>query len=70
VVSLANRVIRPAREISGYADEILTHGVGITANLDPLPALSTTAELVGTAKQGAVGYVEALDRVVEARRSR
>lgn len=63
VVVLANRVIRAALEISRYADDILTHGVGLTANLDPVPALLTTRQLVATATGHAVDYVTAVDEL-------
>ena len=64
ILLLANRVIRPAVEISRYADDILEHGVGITANLDPGPALIDTRDLVAVAKGHAVRYVVALGPLV------
>lgn len=67
VVYLANRIIRAAVEIDRYAKDILTHGVGLTANLDPVPALARTHELVGIAKERAVTYVTALDRMTATR---
>lgn len=63
VVLLAQRVIRPALECARYADDILVHGVGITAALDPVPALVTSRELVGEVADGAVRYVGALQRL-------
>lgn len=63
VVALASYVIRPARECARYADDILTHGVGITAALEPVPALLTTRELVGEVTTNAVAYVGALRRL-------
>jgi len=60
VVTLASYVIRPALESARYADDILEHGVGITAALEPVPALVTTGELVGVVTANAVGYVGAL----------
>lgn len=62
VVILASYVIRPALECARYADDILEHGVGITVALEPVPALLTTRELVGTVTANAVGYVGALRR--------
>lgn len=59
VLLLANRVMRPALEIQRYADDILEHGVGLTENLEPVPAVAQTRELVGTAKELAVRYVNA-----------
>lgn len=64
ILLLANRVIRPAVEISRYADDILEHGVGIAANLDPVPALIDTRDLVIVAKGHAVRYVVALGPLV------
>lgn len=64
VVFLANNVIRPAREINAYADDILVHGVGITAALDPVPALVTTRDEVAGITGHAVRYVTALSTLV------
>ncbi len=66
VVLLANYVIRPARECARYADDILEHGVGITAAVEPVPALITTRQLVGEVTNNAVAYVAALRRLVAA----
>lgn len=63
VVGLASYVIRPARECMRYADDILEHGVGITAALEPVPALLTTRELVGEVMTNAVAYVGGLRRL-------
>lgn len=64
VVLLANRVIRPAVEISRYADDILEHGVLLTGNLEPVPVLADTAELVQGVTGQAVRYVTALHRAI------
>lgn len=64
VITLATRVIRPALECARYADDILVHGVGITAALDPVPVLVETREAVGEVGAQAGAYVEALRRVV------
>ena len=64
VVLLANRVIRPATEIRRYADDILVHGVELTKNLAPVPALIDTRDLVRVATGHAVRYVTALDGLV------
>ncbi len=63
VVALASYVIRPALECARYADDILTHGVGITAAVEPVPALVRTRELVGEVTGHAVSYVGALRRL-------
>jgi len=64
VVLLANRVIRAGLEIARYADDILDHGVGLAANLEPVPALIDTRDLVQTATGHAVHYVTALEQIV------
>lgn len=64
VVLLANRVIRPAVEIAHYADDILEHGVLLTENLEPVPVLSDTANLVEDVTGQAVRYVTALHRAI------
>jgi len=63
VVALASYVIRPALESARYADDILAHGVGITAAVEPVPALVTTRELTAEVTQNAVAYVTALRRL-------
>jgi hypothetical protein len=64
VIFLLNRVIRPAYEIRGYADDILEHGVGITAELDAVPKLVRTKELTGAARQDGARYAAALRRLL------
>ena len=63
VLVLANRIMALGAEITAYADDILEHGVGISANLVPAPALVETGDLVDVAKGHAVRYVTALDRL-------
>ena len=64
VIQLANRVIRPGIEIQRYAEDILEHGVGLTQNLEPVPALLDTRALVGEVTANAVRYVTALQPIV------
>ena len=61
VLLLANRVLRPAIEVQRYADDILEHGVGLSKNLEPVPAVADTRDLVSTAKGLAVDYVSAVE---------
>ena len=63
VVLLASYVIRPALECARYADDILEHGVGITAAVEPVPALVKTRELAAEVTANAVSYVGALRRL-------
>ena len=64
VILLANRVVRPGVEIQRYADDILEHGVRLTVNLEPVPALLDTRALVGEVTANAVRYVSALAPIV------
>ncbi len=64
VIILANKVISSALESVRYTDDILEHGVGITAALEPVPVLATTREIVGDVTNNAVAYVGALRRLV------
>jgi hypothetical protein len=63
VVLLATRVIGPALECARYADDILVHGVGITAALEPVPALLDTRRAVADVTGHATAYVAALRRL-------
>ncbi len=59
-----NRVLRPAKEIYAYADDILDHGVKLTGTLDSVPKLLRTRELTGVARQGVGRYGSALQRIL------
>ncbi len=67
VLLLLFTVLRDIREIRVYADDILEHGVAITGNLDPVPALAETRELVETATAGFGHYVGLAARILAAR---
>jgi len=64
VIFLANRLIREATASRRYAEEILRHGVGITVNLVPVPALAETAQLSAGVQDKAVAYVTAVKRLL------
>jgi hypothetical protein len=64
VVHLANGLVRQTQEVRDYASDILTHGLGITANLDPVPALADTADLVQVARDAAAQYAAAVDALL------
>ncbi len=64
VLFLANGVIRAAKEIDAYADDILEHGVLLTKALEPVPALVATRDEVQAIAGSAVRYVTALRRLV------
>lgn len=59
VVLLAHRLLGVIREIRRYADHVLDSGVAITNNLDPVPALLDTRELVRRVGSGVDAYVKA-----------
>ena len=64
VLYFLNKVLRPVKEIHAYATDILEHGVGITGQLDAVPKLVRTRELVGQAKQATLRYGGALQRLL------
>lgn len=64
VVLLAHRLYTHVREIKEYADDVLEHGVGITANLEPVPALLQTRDLVKNVRAGLADYARAVDRML------
>lgn len=64
VVVLAQRLVNVALECRRYAADILEHGVGVTAALEPVPALLDTRAAVSDVATHATGYVTALRRLV------
>lgn len=64
VVLIANRIVQALRVIRDYAADILEHGVGVARNLDPVPELGTTRDLVKRVGSGMERYAAALDRIV------
>lgn len=61
VVALATQIIRLLHEVNRYAEDILEHGVGLSANLEPVPALLDTRDLVDRVADEATRYVTGLD---------
>ncbi len=59
-----NRVLRPAKEIYAYADDILDHGVKLTGTLDCVPNLIRSCELTGAARLNVTRYGLALARLL------
>jgi hypothetical protein len=59
-----NRVLRPAKEIYAYADDVLDHGVKLTGTLDSVPKLFTTRDLTAAARDSARRYGAALQRIL------
>jgi 4-amino-4-deoxy-L-arabinose transferase-like glycosyltransferase len=58
------RVLRHLSEIRHYADDVLEHGLGIAGNLEPVPALAETRDLVKHVGGGLDGYAAAVDRLL------
>jgi hypothetical protein len=67
LVVLAHRVFRRISEVRRYADDLLEHGVGVTANLDPVPALLDTRDLVKGAGMGLMRYGGTVERLLGGR---
>ena len=64
VVYTANRIVRPATEIKLYAANILQHGIAVTGNLDCVPAVIDTRDMVVQSREGLARYGAALDRIL------
>ncbi len=64
VVYLANKLLRPAREILDYSNDILEHGLALAGTLNALPALERTRQLTSQANQRVGRYAAALQRIL------
>lgn len=64
VLLLIQRVLRHLSEIRHYADDVLEHGLGIARNLEPVPALAETQDLVRRVGGGLGEYVGAVERLL------
>lgn len=64
VLVLALRVITHIREIRGYADDVLANGVAVTENLEPVPALLQTRDLVKSVSGKFGTYVGTVNRLL------
>ena len=63
VIGLFNRIVRPAREIKRYADDILEAGLGIARNLDGVDEAVRTRELATAVPGLATAYLQRLGAV-------
>ena len=63
VIGLFNRIVRPAREIKRYADDILKAGLGIARNLDGVDEAVRTRELATAVPGLATAYLRKLGAV-------
>jgi hypothetical protein len=64
VLLLLNKVLKPIREIDKYVEDVLEHGVALTATLDSVPNLIRTCELTGTCRLNVTRYGLALARLL------
>ncbi len=64
LVYFLNKAWRPIKEIDAYVQDILEHGVLLTATLDCVPNLIRTCELSGAARLNVTRYGLALARLL------
>jgi len=64
VIHLLNGLMRPAVEIRKYADDVLENGVMLTGELDVVPQLLKTRDLIRQVNSGAGRYAAALEQVL------
>jgi hypothetical protein len=64
VLLFLNRVLKPIKEIDNYVEDVLEHGVLLTATLDSVPNLIRTCELTGTCRLNVTRYGLALARLL------
>ena len=65
VALLAIRIVTELRAIRGYAADIVEHGSGIAAGLEPVPELETTRKLGREIRAGVERYGATLAALVE-----
>ena len=63
VIFLANKLLRPAREILAYSEDILEHGRALAGAVHAVAALDRTRQLASQANQGVSRYGAALRRL-------
>lgn len=64
VLLLLNKVLKPIKEIDRYVEDVLEHGVALTATLDSVPNLIRTCELTGMCRLNVTRYGLALARLL------
>jgi hypothetical protein len=62
VLSMFNRIVRPALEIDQYAKDILDGGIGIAKGVDGVDELAKTRDLVNSVPPLAVAYLEVVKK--------
>ncbi|MEX2553079.1 MAG: hypothetical protein WD627_08795 [Actinomycetota bacterium] len=68
VIYLAEKTRRRVLEIKRYSDDVAKHGGAIVRNLEPVPALQETRELISRITQGLAGYVGSVDKLLKGAR--
>lgn len=66
VVLLAQRVVSELAQIRDYAADTLAHGVGLAGNLDPVPEVGRSRDLVRASVPVLARYADAVRRLLEA----
>lgn len=64
LLSLLRKVNRDISAIGALADDILAHGGELSHNLDPIPKLADTGDLVTKATGGFATYVGLVGRIL------
>jgi uncharacterized protein YoxC len=64
LVVLLQRLMKPIKEIEKHVDEIIQHGGAVSANLNAVPKLVQTQQLVGVARQGVGAYGAAITNLL------
>lgn len=64
VLVLVQRVLTHLREIKSYAEDVLAHGVAVTENLEPVPELLQTRDLVNSVSGKFGQYVGTVNRLL------
>ena len=62
VLSMFNRIVRPALEIDRYAKDILDGGLGIAKGVEGVDELAKTRDLVDSVPPLAVAYLEVVKK--------
>ncbi len=65
VVHLAENIRRRVLEIKRYSDDVVEHGTAIVRNLEPVPALVETRELISRITKGLGGYLGSVDKLLK-----
>lgn len=65
VLYLAENIRRRVVEIKRYSDDVVEYGTAIVQNLEPVPALIQTRELISRITAGLGGYLGSVDKLLK-----